>query len=204
MSKFKQFYTKQQQFLLTAVTIISFAFPCSSFSRVKTNTCVIDFTPYEGLYLIKQNSLPKNMVQPRVLPTANDQVSISRIEGERILYGNKSGIPYINVKIETSDAKLYKKDTLNLLKHLEYLTSLKAKTKTGLRNMNLNGLVVYALSSSSEKARITDSYVCFPGKGLIVYIEYQNIPVNKNEYIKQRDLFLKKYTLHIANCKKSK
>jgi hypothetical protein len=187
-----------------AVAIISLVFSVPCFSQTKKNNCVVDFAPYAGLYLIKQNSLPKSMVQPRILPTANTQVSVSRIKGERILYGNTPGIPFINVKIETSDARLYKQDTLNLLKHLEYLASLKTTNKTGLLNMKLNGVVVYAYSSSSENARITDSYVCFPGKGLTVYIEYQNIPIKKTEYIKQRDLFLKKYTLNIANCRKSK
>lgn len=195
---------RQRFLLLTAVAIISLGFPDSSFSQTKKNNCVIDFVPYEGLYVVKQNSLPENMAQPRILPTANGRVSVSRIEGERIIYGNTPGIPFINVKIETSDERLYRQDTLNLLKHVEYLASLNTSNKTGLLNMNLNGVAVHGYSNSSENPRITDSYVCFPGKGITVYIEYQNIPIKRTEYVKQRDLFLKKYTLNIANCKKRK
>ena len=197
---------KSATFLLTLFLIAGlFGF---SINQIDITSCFINFDKALKLSMASPQRLPETAEKVRRLPTENGEVEVSRIDGYRILYNNKKNAPFVNLKVELSDPSSYGKDTINILKNLEYLNSHGTNMETkALVELNFNGYRFYGISRNSiETGSTLGSFVMFPGENLIVYVDFNNLKPefrnfqNLDEYKSQRNLFLGEYANHLNRC----
>ena len=77
-----------------------------------------------------------------------------------------------------------------------------------LIELNFNGYKIFGLSRGTiEKGSTLGSFIMFPGNGVTVYFDFNNLkPDFRNfesveDYKKQRDKFIEEYTRHLTTCK---
>src|SRR4051812_5706275 len=91
---------------------------CSFTGSNKIKQCYIQFKSASNLSASDPDRLPETSEKVRTLNTDNGDVSVSRIDGYRVLYNNKKGVPFVNLKVELSDMNSYEKDQKNILDNL--------------------------------------------------------------------------------------
>jgi len=94
--------------------------------------------------MVAPERLPAGSEKNRQVQTANGDVDVSRVDGYRILYNNKKKAPFVNVKVELSEAALYAKDTANVIENLKYLNSVSDGMEGKLITLMFNGFTAYA------------------------------------------------------------
>jgi hypothetical protein len=170
--------------------------------------CFLNFKPYTDISISKFNRLPITKVNYRQLPTASGYVKISQQKGTRIIFNNKKQAPFINLKVEMSEPTSYEHDQQGVIQHFSYLVTRSKNIKDNkLNKIELNGYTLYGYTTKDfEKSLILSSYVFFPKKNVIVYIDFHNLKQADKSYssiadfIKQRDFFLNAYTLSAKKC----
>lgn len=192
--------------VLPALIILLFC----SFKKFESSipSCYLSFKNAEGLNMAAPEKLPADAAKTRTLQTANGDVEISVADGYRILYNNKKKAPFINVKVEKSDAVQYGKDTSAILANLQYLNSKSTNMESGqLSELNFNGYKLHGLSRNSIDAGSTlGIFVMFPGNNVVVYFYFNNLKpevsnfTSLDDYKSQRNDFFGAYTSHLKNC----
>jgi hypothetical protein len=171
--------------------------------------CFINFKAASGLKMAAPERLPADAEKLRKLPTSNGDVDVSRLDGYRIIYNNKKKAPFIDVKVELSDAASYGKDTVNILNNLQYLNSAGTGMETsGIIKLTFNGYPIYGISRNTiDSGSILGTFVMFPGNNTTVYFYFHNLKpefrtfTSVDDYKGQRNAFLGEYTSHLVNCK---
>lgn len=159
--------------------------------------------------MVAPQRLPENAEKSRLVLTENGEVEVSRIDGYRVLYNNKKKVPFVNLKVEVSEADSYGSDTVAILNNLRYLNSKGKNMETkDLIEINYNGYRIYGLSRNGiEEGSILGSFVMFPGETVTVYFDFNNLkPEVRNfksleDYKTQRNQFFGAYTNHLKSCR---
>lgn len=181
-------------------------------AQSQIDACFVNFKPYAGISIGGTNHLPGNKVTYRQLPTANGVVKISQQNGTRVIYNNNKNAPFINLKVEMSVPNLYKQDQQGIIQYLNYLVKVSKDVQDNhLNKVIKNGYVLYNYTTNDfAKSRVLSSYVFFPKKDIIVYIDFQNVkPPYKSynsvhDFVMQRDTFLDAYTMSLKKCLEKK
>lgn len=188
--------------LLIVLTLMSFE------GNNKIEQCFISFDSPTKLTAAKIDRLPENSEKTRTINTQNGEVSISRIDGYRVLYNNYKEVPFVNLKVELSVPSAYENDRQHLLDNLKYLNvqSSGMETKEPIE-LKFNGYKIFGISRGSiESGSTLGTFIMFPGNGVTVYFYFNNLKPgfrtfeNLEDYKKQRDLFLEEYTKHLKEC----
>ena len=189
--------------LLLAAGLLSFA------AKEKIARCFIAFAGTDQLTAASPDRLPETSEKLRTLTTDHGEITVTRIDGYRVLYNNNKQVPFVNLKVELSEKGAYEKDQQGILENLRYLTAnSKGMESKDLIETEFNGYKVYGLSRESiEEGSVLGTFVMFPGDGVTIYFYFNNLkPGYRNfesaeDYRKQRDAFMDAYTKHLANCK---
>lgn len=177
-------------------------------ATAQINNCYLSFNKAGDLKMKEADHFPAENNHTRKLQTSNGEVDITMVDGYRILYYNSKDVPFVNLKVETSLAKDYETDKLNLLANLRYLISQETNIETKeLIELNYNGFKIYGLSRKSIDTNSTlGIFVMFPGNNTIVYFYFNNMkPEYANfkdlaDYKGQRNDFIGQYTSHLKTC----
>lgn len=188
-------------FLLT-ITLLSFK------NKNEISKCYISFTTATGLTAAEPDQLPEKSDMNRTVKTENGEVVVTRIAGYRVLYNNDKKVPFVNLKVELSEQNSYEADQKKLLDNLKYLNSHSSGMETkDLIELNFNGYKIFGLSRGTiESGSTLGSFIMFPGKGLTVYFDFNNLKADYRnfesveDYKKQRDRFLEEYTKYLTTC----
>ena len=172
------------------------------------NKCYISFTNATNLTAAEPDQLPAAAEKNRTVQTENGEVEVTRIDGYRVLFNNNKNVPFVNLKVELSEENSYESDQKKLIDNLRFLNSHSQGMETKeLIHLNFHGYKIYGLSRASlEKASILSSFIMFPGNGVTVYFDFNNLqPAFRNfenieDYKKQRDKFLEEYTMYLKDC----
>jgi hypothetical protein len=189
--------------LLLTILFWSFA------DKSKIGNCFISFAKLNNLTAAEAERLPETSEKVRKIKTDHGEVEITRIDGYRVLYNNDKNAAFVNLKIELSQKESYTSDQKGLVDNLKYLISRSPGMEKNLIELEFNGYKVYGISR--EKIESTNStlgiFVMFPGNNVTVYFYFNNLkPEISNfddvdDYRKQRDTFMDKYTKHLSTCK---
>jgi len=189
--------------IMCSVTLFGFTY------KEGISKCYISFNKATGFKKARPERLPETSDKSRILNTANGDVTLTIVDGYRVLYLNKKKVPFVNMKVELSDPANYKADQQNILENLKYLNA----GSTGMESKDLiqldyNGFKVYGLSRASiESGSTLGTFVMFPGNNTIVYLYFNNLnPELSNftsieDYKAQRNTFIGEYTAYLKNCK---
>ena len=188
--------------ILIAIFLVSFR------SKNEIGQCYISFKNATNLTFAEPDRLPETAEKVRTLKTDNGEVEVTRIDGYRVLYNNSNNVPFVNLKVELSDDKSYKKDQKSLIENLKYLNSHSTGMETkDLVELEFNGYKVYGLSRGTiESGSTLGTFVLFPGNGVTVYFYFNNLkPKYRNfesvdDYKRQRDKFIDEYTKFLKTC----
>lgn len=181
----------------------------NSIAQTTTAACYSNFDGVKGITKGKMSILPvKNPISYRSLPTLNGVVKVSYTSGIRTLYNNDKKMPFVSLKVESSSPQAYSSDTLNYVNYLKYVIPLAKKfTSDDVLKIKKNGYTIYGyINKTIEGSTILGSFVIFPRKDIIIYIDFINQnPMyrsyeNINQLNEQIDLFLKEYTIKIKEC----
>jgi hypothetical protein len=172
------------------------------------NECYLTFGSAVDLVPASPDRLPDRSKKPRVVSTDNGEVTVTVVDGYRILYNNKKDMPFVNLKVELSEEGSYERDKKNLIENLKYLNSHSTGMESeDLIELQMNGYTIYGLSRATiEVGNILGTFVMFPGDGVVVYFYFNNLkPEHRNfdsvdDYKKQRDQFIDGYTKHLKEC----
>ena len=173
------------------------------------DTCYISFKTPSNLTAAEPERRPESSGKNRILKTETGEVTITTIDGYRVLYNNEKKVAFVNLKVELTDKDSYETTTRNLLDNLKYQVSHSKNMESGEPIvMELNGMKIYGLSRTSiEAANTFGTFLMFPGNGIIVHFYFSNIKEGYRhfetveEYRKLRDAFLNEYTQHLASCR---
>lgn len=187
---------------LFAISLLSFR------SNYEISTCYVSFTTATDLTAAEPNKLPETAEKFRTVKTENGEVEVSRVDGYRVLYNNDKKVPFVNLKIELSEQNSYETDQKKLLDNLKYLNSHSAGMETkNLIELTFNGYKIFGLSRETiERGSILGSFIMFPGNGVTVYFDFNNLKPdfrnfeNIEDYKKQRDRFIEEYTKFLKTC----
>jgi hypothetical protein len=205
-------YIQKMRLKILIVALIFLPFLILSFTfNSQIPECFINYQGTSKLEAATPDRLPKVSVKPRVVPTSNGDVEISVKDGYRVLYNNSKNAPFVNLKIELSDSKLYEVDKKNLLNNLVWMNTKSEGMETkDLIELEFNGYKVYGLSLGNiESGSILGTFVMFPENDIIVYFYFNNLkPEYRNfksleDYKEQRDHFMDEYTRHLNKCNKN-
>lgn len=191
------------------LSIILFTIFVSFKPKENIKPCFLSFKSKNGLSADTPERLPDGVDKTRQIKTLNGEVSISRIDGYRILYINDKKAPFVNLKVELSDHTLYAQDTMSIKENLAYLNSVSEDMESNsLMELSFNGYKIYGLNRNSiSKGSTLGIFAMFPGNDIIVYFNFNNLKPefrnfnNLDEYKAQRNQFLKDYTQHLRTCK---
>ena len=194
--------------ILVVLTLV-LTIALSSFkNEYEIGKCFISLTTATNLTAATPDRLPETSEKNRTVKTENGEVEVTRIDGYRILYNNDKKAPFVNLKVELSDQNSYETDQKHLIDNLKYLNAHSPGMETKeLIELKFNGYKILGLSRNSiETGRILGSFIMFPGNGVTVYFDFNNLkPDYRNfesvdDYRKQRDKFLEDYTRHLTTC----
>jgi hypothetical protein len=146
----------------------------------------------------------------RVVKTAKGDEEITVIDNYRIAYHNAKEATTVSVKIEKSAADGYAVDQEiirdNLLYIVQYTRNLSYQQPDSL---NFNGTNVYGYTKSKvDSSSFIGSYLFFPGDDYTVYVNFHLGKENPaaysslDQFISQRDQFLRKYIEQLKKCGK--
>ncbi len=172
-------------------------------------TCYINFSKADNLTMATPERMPDENDHTRMLVTANGEVPITILDGYRVLYNNKKKAPFVNLKVELSDAARYEADKQHVLDNLTYMNAHSTGMETKeLITLTYNGYKIYGLSRAGiESGSTLGIFVMFPGDNTIVYFYFNNLqPAYRNftsleDYQGQRNEFLGGYTAYLIGCK---
>lgn len=182
---------------------------CSfSTNRNEIADCFINFDKASKLSMSDPQRLPGSADKTWEVKTEHGTVTVTRIDGYRVLYNNKKKVPFVNLKVELSEPESYGADTTNILENLNYLNTHSTNMETkDLIKLQYNGYTIYGLSRSNiEAGSILGSFVMFPGNSTIVYFDFNNLKPefrnfeNLDDYKSQRNAFIGAYTAHLKKC----
>ena len=170
--------------------------------------CYFSFKSSTNLIASAPDRLPESAKKSRMVKTGSGEVEVTCVDGYRVLYNNSKGVPFINLKIESSERGSYEKDKKSIIDNLEYLIAHSASMETkDLIELDINGFKIYGLSRATiETGSTLGIFVMFPGDGVTVYFYFNNLkPEFRNfdtleDYKKQRDRFMDEYTAHLKTC----
>jgi hypothetical protein len=196
--------TKNIIFFLIVIVVGLFSF--TNTDEIKN--CYLSYKGSKILTAAAPERIPKDAPKFRKVNVKAAWAEISVMDGYRILYNNKKGVPFVNLKVELSDPKQYAKDTANLLENLKYLNSDSKDMETkGLIKLYFNGYRIYGISRNNiENGMTLGTFVMFPGNNTIVYFYFNNLKPefrnfeNLTDYKTQRNGFMGNYTSHLKNC----
>jgi hypothetical protein len=188
--------------LLLTVVLLSFK------NKNEIGKCFISFTTATNLTAAEPDRLPETSEKNRTVKTENGEVEVTRVDGYRVLYNNDKKVPFVNLKVELSAQDSYETDQKRLLDNLKYLNAHSSGMETKeLIELKFNGYKISGLSRGTiETGRTLGSFIMFPGNGVTVYFDFNNLkPDYRNfesveDYKKQRDRFLEEYTKHLTTC----
>lgn len=171
--------------------------------------CFIAFKSATNLTALSAERLPETSEKSRKLNTFNGEVEVTRLDGYRVLYNNKKGAPFVNLKVELSEKSAYLKDQKNLIDNLKYLNASSTTMETkDLVELEFNGYKIQGLSRGTiETGSTLGIFVMFPGNDVTVYFYFNNLQPQYrnfetlNDYKMQRDRFMDEYTKHLLTCK---
>ncbi|HLG03638.1 MAG TPA: hypothetical protein VI731_08595 [Bacteroidia bacterium] len=177
-------------------------------AKDKIGNCFLSFQGSNGLTAEPADRLPKDSEKSRKLKTNNGEVTITRIDGYRVLYNNDKKAPFVNLKVELSDNKSYAADTTSLIENLKYLNGVSQGMESkDILELTFNGCNVYGLSRSSiEKGSTLGTFIMFPGNDITVFFYFNNMKPeyrhfeSVDDYKKLRDKFMDDYTKHLKSC----
>jgi len=187
--------------LILSISLLSFT------SKNEISKCYILFNP-DNLIAAEPERLPETAEKFRTIKTDNGEVTITRIDGYRILFNNDKGVPFVNLKVELSNEKSYDADQKNLLENIKYLNEHSKNMETkDLIELDFNGYKIYGLNRNTiEEGSNLGTYIMFPGNGVSIYFYFNNLKPefrtfsSIEDYKKQRDKFLEAYTAHLKKC----
>jgi hypothetical protein len=195
---------------LILIVPISLSSALFSFTPAKNSiaNCFLTFEGSAGLTVQPKEQRPANAGKFREVKTNSGEVKISCIDGYRILYNNDKKVPFVNLKVELSNAKSYAKDTAGLIENLKYLNANSQGMETqDIIKMTFNGYNIYGLSRKSiEEGSTLGIFLLFPGNDITVYFYFNNLKPeyrhfeSVDDYKKLRDQFMDDYTRHIKSC----
>lgn len=200
--------TMKPIFTITLILLSSVLFSSSTL-KDEISECFISFKTATSLTPAEPDRLPVASRTGRTVTTDHGDVTISCLDGYRILYKNEKNAPFVNLKVELSEKKSYEADQKNLIDNLKYLNSSSSGMETkDLIELEFNGYKIYGLSRGSiEKGSILGTFIVFPGNSVVVYFYFNNLkPEFRNfesleDYKKQRDRFMDEYTKYLTTCK---
>jgi hypothetical protein len=172
--------------------------------------CFTSFKGIPGVTLTSTDRLPETSERFRTLKTNTGEVTVSRIDGYRILYNTIKGGNLVNLKVELSDSGKYETDKKGILDNLQFMIShTQGLTSATPLEIEKNGYKIYGLNRNSidTKATTLGTYILFPGNNTTVYFYFENLDTDKRDYkdmeefVTIRDKFLDEYTQHINDCK---
>src|SRR5438067_2201429 len=139
---------KYMRSTLLILSIFLFAIALMSFIREdEISKCFLTYRGPKGLTMQTPERLPETSDKFRELKTTYGDIKITRIDGYRVLYVNEKKAPFVNLKVELSDAKYYSTDTIGLINNLNWLSSVSAGLKTkGIIDTTFNGYKIYGVS----------------------------------------------------------
>jgi ABC-type sugar transport system permease subunit len=191
---------------LTILTLVITAFAY----KPAIKSCYLSFSKVSNLTVAAPDHFPDENDHTRTLPTSNGEVSITILDGYRVLYNNKKKAPFVNLKVELSDASRYEVDKQHVLDNLNYINANSTGMETkDLITLTYNGYKIYGLSRAGiERGNTLGTFVMFPGDNTIVYFYFNNInPEYRNfssleDYQSQRNQFIEEYTAYLKGCKR--
>jgi hypothetical protein len=191
-----------------ALYLAALSFFSLNFIDKEINECYLTFRSAADLVPASRDRLPEHSRKPRVVQTDNGEVTVTVVDGYRILYNNKKDVAFVNLKVELSDEKSYGHDKKNLIDNLKYMNSHSTRMESkDLIELQMNGYTIYGLSRATiEVGSILGTFIMFPGDGVVVYFYFNNLePEDRNfesvdDYKKQRDQFIDAYTKHLRAC----
>jgi len=195
---------KTKAFLISIVAVAFFSF----ISKDEIKNYYLSYKRSKTLTAAAPERIPKDAPKFRRVNVKDRWAEISVMDGYRILYNNKKGAPFVNLKVELSNPKQYAKDTANLLENLTYLNlqSKEMETKS-LIKLKFNGYRIYGMSQNNIVNGTTlGTFVMFPGNNTIIYFYFNNLKPeyrnfeNLTEYKTQRNGFMGNYTGYLKNC----
>lgn len=193
------------------IILVTFLFIIALVSFKKKNEiakCFISFTTATNLTAATPDRLPETSEKVRTVKTENGEVDVTRIDGYRILYNNEKNVPFVNLKVELSDANSYESDKKRIVENLKYLNAHSTGMETKeLLELNFNGYKIFGLSRGTIDVGSTlGIFVMFPGNDVTVFFYFNNLKPDvrtfesTEDYKKQRDRFLEEYTKHLTTC----
>ncbi len=197
---------KPKWILFSNILLIGILFSFTGKNEI--GPCYISFKTATNLTVASPDRLPATSEKVRVVNTDQGEVEVTRIDGYRVLYNNEKKVPLVNLKVELSESKSYKKDQKYLIDNLKYLNSRSQNMETkDLIELEFNGYKVYGSSRATiEAGSILGTFVMFPGNDVTVYFYFNNLKPeyrnfeNADDYKKLRDRFLDEYTKHLKTC----
>ncbi|WP_026712561.1 hypothetical protein [Flavobacterium daejeonense] len=163
--------------------------------------CFISFKGYKSVTNVRIDRLPAKKNKYRILPTTEGLKKISQLDGYRILY-NKQNFPFVNLKVEYSDSKAYQDDQKNLLAHLNFISN--HSGSKGSVEVKVNGYSIYGFNNSTSANRIIGSFVIFPQKNVIIYIDFEKPEKrsynNQQVFLEEQNIFFEYYTTYLKKC----
>jgi hypothetical protein len=172
--------------------------------------CYLSFDKPSNLKMAAPDHFPEENDHTRTLPTANGDVAITILDGYRVLYNNLKNAPFVNLKVELSNAQRYEADKQHILDNLKYMTANSPDMETkDLIQLSYNGYKIYGISRNGiETGSTLGVFIMFPGNNTVVYFYFNNLnPLYRNfnslhDYQQQRNTFISEYTSHLNACKK--
>ncbi len=171
----------------------------------RISTCFTSFSGAGGLVAQDPVRISASADTFRQIKTNMDVVTISRLDGYRILYNNSKGKPFLDLKVELSAPDRYGTDTIELIENLKYLKVM----LPGMQYVTLpvNGYTIYGLTHSSvEDGTMLGTFAMFPGHNTVIYFNLINLKepyrtyLSIEDYISVRDNFLDAYTRYLLRC----
>lgn len=186
------------------ISIISTLASAASAQTKDINQCFINLEKAGNLRSDKTDKLPDDATKSRIVPTLNGDVSITTINGYRVLYNNVKKVPFVNLKVERSLKGHYEQDKKRLLENIDYFSRNEGVTS---EKLNYNGYTIYGVSRTSiEEGSNLGTYVMFPGNDIVVYFYFNNLKKGYRhfetiqEYASSKNNFIGEYTNHLKNC----
>ncbi len=146
----------------------------------------------------------------RVVKTAKGDEEITVIDNYRVAYHNAKDATTVTVKIEKSSDEGYAVDQEIIRDNLNYIVEHTRNLSSAQPDsLNFNGTNVYGYTKSKvDSSSFIGSYLFFPGNDYTVYVNFHLGKENPagytsvEQFITQRDQFLKKYIEQLRKCGK--
>jgi hypothetical protein len=146
----------------------------------------------------------------RVVKTGKGDEEITVIDNFRIAYHNDKEATTVSVKIEKSAADGYSVDQEIIRDNLRYIVEhTRNLSSSAPDSLTVDGTNVYGYTKSKvDSSSFIGSYLFFPGGDYTVYVNFHLGKDNPagytsiDQFISQRDQFLRKYISDIKKCAK--